>query len=1646
MARKRLNKKVALIGSAVLSFVVVLSIGAFLYLSRDPQKFIKDGDTAFEAARQTTDPEQSKTFYTEAERNYKKAYGLGKSDEFKAETLYRLGDVFVATGQWRDVLGCWSQIVRLDPKDCQVRYRRLKFFYIAAQTSPGLIWQEVASQASELINVVEKPGASPELAAADTSKWEIEALKLKGEPTHRLVPYLHLIQGRANLEIARLGMVTNKADALNQAAADLEKVKQLEPANAEVYLYLAQAVTLSADIEASKGNLDAKDTGQNKALDLLKEGIKATNDSVLANINLLDMRHLLAQSASAADQRKRILALEPEFVALSSKFGSSAEPFSALAGYYADFRLGPAYLDKSIDAIEKAIELDKNNADYSIAAANLYYRRYNINKQKENMNKAIETAKKTLLLPEVQEATGPRSAVARGYQARLNLLLASCYIDQILDPLGPLSESDGQKLLTEAQQAVHQIEQLFGSGDEPQVIKWQGMVELAAAELAKEDTGPAIRKLYKTYTQLKASARSDPQLSYRLAKLFAGGPESGAVGDFLGNAIQNGIEGLQPEARLDYAELLARVAMWKAAQVNIDVYEERCGASNRSKILRISTQIGAREFADAEPNLAQIPQQDPNWMLLKTAILEGKVRQIRMTIERRAAKTRMDMATQKAPDSGQPQEVVDTRSTEQLIAEAKSNLSSFAEYMGKLLEKDPNAVSTAEAASMCEDAIATGQLDQANIIADTLLKYQPDNPTATFYKRLLAEPAPAKVPAERIKQLREDVLTKLTDPVRRAIALGTFYQTNGEPNKAFEQFKKLAGISADTETLKTDELSRHRAEASLFDIALALEKKDWETTDKIVQIAQKENIDGCSGNFFAARVAIAKGQYDSALASINDALAQRPVFGYGYLLRARINAALGNETAALTDIQTAATTNPMDKSIARELANRLYVRNQKLGSNVSSAQSAEARNALDWAMALNPGDLDLMSFYAEYISDSEPNRALAIRQNLQENSPSMQNALLLARLASHLALNSTDTQRRQALFDMTANALEQAKRYDPQNPAVLESYAEYYRLTNQEEKAEQILTKESQLLWRHYIRGGRFDEARKVLEQSYQANPKDVNTLKGLVFLAERFGDRKAVTKYSEELLSTEDTIDNHLLMIQTYLNVGLVNDAEQKLASFREKYPSDSGGLLLSAWLNMRQGKLKEALELANKRLEGDQSDAIAWRLRGQINSMLADQDQAIMDLKRSKTLSDSAATRMLLARAYMRAGRTEDAITELKSSIEDPQAPDDARSLLEQIYSNTRRDEALKDFYAKTLEKLPESVYWYRHAAGFAGGTGDFEKAGQLYNTALRKSTEQGHPDIEALAGYLRALLASGKIDKMFEEAGKYIDGNFALVAYFRMAEGKMKLGDRVTAIQYCTTSLEKTGENTAAVMQVLERIAGLLGEQEAEKMCREKIAAQPESFTANWAMYNLCRLKGDYDKALEYIDKCIKMTNPEQPRWLDSTLQKTEVLILAYTKTSDNNYLQSALNIYESLLIKMPNNTGILNNIAYILAENNRDLDKALEYIRRAYEIKPDDPTYLDTYAFVLYKKGTYAEAVQWGQASIQQYEAQQIATPSEIYEHLGQSHEHLGEVSQASDSYKQALEAGKASMPQPVKDRITAAIDRLDKVKGGEIKGQ
>ena len=72
------------------------------------------------------------------------------------------------------------------------------------------------------------------------------------------------------------------------------------------------------------------------------------------------------------------------------------------------------------------------------------------------------------------------------------------------------------------------------------------------------------------------------------------------------------------------------------------------------------------------------------------------------------------------------------------------------------------------------------------------------------------------------------------------------------------------------------------------------------------------------------------------------------------------------------------------------------------------------------------------------------------------------------------------------------------------------------------------------------------------------------------------------------------------------------------------------------------------------------------------------------------------------------------------------------------------------------------------------------------------------------------------------------------------------------------------------------------------------------------------------------------------------------------------------KSAYKAYESALKIDPNNVYVLNNYAYYLSLEGRNLKKAYEMSKKTIEAEPDNATFLDTFGWILYLQGKYIEA--------------------------------------------------------------------------------
>ena len=149
-----------------------------------------------------------------------------------------------------------------------------------------------------------------------------------------------------------------------------------------------------------------------------------------------------------------------------------------------------------------------------------------------------------------------------------------------------------------------------------------------------------------------------------------------------------------------------------------------------------------------------------------------------------------------------------------------------------------------------------------------------------------------------------------------------------------------------------------------------------------------------------------------------------------------------------------------------------------------------------------------------------------------------------------------------------------------------------------------------------------------------------------------------------------------------------------------------------------------------------------------------------------------------------------------------------------------------------------------------------------------------------------------------------------------------------------------------------------------------------------------------------------------------------------------------VKEAYAAYDSCLIYNPNNVMCLNNYAYFLSLEGSDLKKAEKMSYRAITAEPNNGTYLDTYAWILYQQGRYEEArIYIEQALRRETEGVEILpdtanidtvtqeTPAtiiledtlllvegEILEHAGDIYFRLGQQEKALEMWQKALDNG------------------------------
>ena len=173
----------------------------------------------------------------------------------------------------------------------------------------------------------------------------------------------------------------------------------------------------------------------------------------------------------------------------------------------------------------------------------------------------------------------------------------------------------------------------------------------------------------------------------------------------------------------------------------------------------------------------------------------------------------------------------------------------------------------------------------------------------------------------------------------------------------------------------------------------------------------------------------------------------------------------------------------------------------------------------------------------------------------------------------------------------------------------------------------------------------------------------------------------------------------------------------------------------------------------------------------------------------------------------------------------------------------------------------------------------------------------------------------------------------------------------------------------------------------------------------FYKSVALYQL----GHYRETISYCDTALKVV-PDENIALRSQI---------YTQMGDAYYRlgqkDSTFYAYDQSLKYQPNNIGTLNNYAYYLSLEKRDLQKAESMSAKTVAAEPTNATYLDTYAWIFFVEGNYSLAKIYAKQAIENG-GDKIP---EVVEHYGDILFLSGDQEEALTWWQKSIEMGNTS---------------------------
>ena len=442
--------------------------------------------------------------------------------------------------------------------------------------------------------------------------------------------------------------------------------------------------------------------------------------------------------------------------------------------------------------------------------------------------------------------------------------------------------------------------------------------------------------------------------------------------------------------------------------------------------------------------------------------------------------------------------------------------------------------------------------------------------------------------------------------------------------------------------------------------------------------------------------------------------------------------------------------------------------------------------------------------------------------------------------------------------------------------------------------------------------------------------------------------------------------------------------------------------------------GKFPKAIETYEKIYANTRDRDDVLNILIQLYDRQKDYDNMLRTIDRLESLEGSS-EEITLARMRVLAlkGDKEAELAELKSLSE--KHPNDMNyhvMMGNWLLQNDRADEALKE-YDYVLKMEPDNLMAQMSMLDYYRNVGEDSLANDLQEkmlinedtpinskmTLMRKvvadNEQEGGDSTQVLDLFHRILAKPQKTTDMHELYAAYMT---------------LKKMPQDSINQALRDALEIAPDNAGVRLELIQAEWGKKNFDEVIRLSRAAQEYNPDEMAFYYFMGLAHFQKDERDEALNSFQRGVAQINESSNKEIVSDFYAIMGDIL-----HEKGREKEAYAAYDSCLQWKPDNIGCLNNYAYYLSEQGKDLQRAEQMSYRTIKAEPQNSTYLDTYAWILFMQERYEESKLYIDQAVQNDSTVSVV----ILEHAGDIHAKVGEMDKALDFWRKARDNGSDS---------------------------